>query len=170
VTETRLVPEAEAAHLIREVEANLRALKPLFPDCSLAALLGMLDLLHAVKQVADGIAGLCANAAGELFPDDEKSVVVAGIQYDRARPPTRTGWRKDELRERVKDAVRTDEGGALVAETEFEKVLRLFPLGTPRLGALDEYGIDRDEFCTVTWPEQLLWKITKNADKQRRRK
>lgn len=168
MTDTRLSAEVEAARLITEAEQNLRALKPLFPDCSLAALIGMLDELHAVKQVADAAHGLCANAAGEQFPEGEKSVVIAGIQYDRGRPPSRTGWDKDGLWERAKDSVRKDDQGALVAESEFEKYRRVFPPGTPRLTALDEYGIGRNEFCTVTWPD--LWKITKAADKKRGRK
>ena len=41
-------------------------------------------------------------------------------------------------------------------------------LGAPRTTALEERGIQADEFCTVTWSKDRRWKVMRAMDKKKR--
>ena len=163
----------EAERHIDDAEKSLRRAMSLFPDCTTESLLQFAaDQGPILQALGKAVGETAQHLVGTRFPGNERVMVVRGVEYERSRPgPARSGWRHADLWERVKDSSRYDpDSGERITETEFEKYRRLYTPGAPRLTVLDDYGVRRDEFCHLTWPEQQSWRVVPSADKQRRRK
>lgn len=168
-----MTPDEQVERELYDAEAAMRRAGQAFSDCSPECLARIITEVAAkdsgLLAVARAMHGAAQNALAEKF--DGKTMEIAGITWERSKPPpSRTGWRGDDLFERVKDSVRRDESGEIVDETLLEKVRRVWALGAPRLTALDEYGIDRDAYCHVTFSEDRSWKCQPEAKKKMRRK
>lgn len=72
-----------------------------------------------------------------------------------AKRPWRTGWDHDQILADLRDSRRLDrETGEIHDEPFLDRVLAVFPLGTPRMGGknsgklgLRDYGLRPDDYC-----------------------
>lgn len=168
-----VTPDETVERELYEAQAAMRRAGQAFSDCSPECLARIITDVAAkdsgLLAVARAMHGAAQHALAEKF--DDKTMEISGITWERSKPPpSRTGWNTKELLENLYDSVRRDDSGALVNETNEEKILRTWNLGAPRLSALDEYGIDRDVHCHTTWSEDRSWKCQPAVKKQLRRK
>lgn len=116
-----------------------------FLDGALTTWTKLADVARLAGQVRDEFA---AKLAGAM---PEKRMTVTGVgTFEKHRKSSRTRWEKDDLLRAVLDTRLADpESGELREETETDKILDVWSLGAPRLGALRARGLDPDEFCSV---------------------
>lgn len=116
---------------------------------------GELERLAVLKVEADDInrswvltREALDNRLGDAMGGFE--TVVEGVgQIKRHKKKSRTKWDKDDLKRAVLDTRLVTPDGELVEETPLDKVLAVFPLGTPRSTAAKARGLDVDDFCAV---------------------
>ncbi len=90
-----------------------------------------------------------------------RDVVVEGAgTFRRSKKKDRTQWSKEDLLRSVLDTRMFDpNSGEEIYPTPLDKVLHVWNLGTPRLTALRDRGLDPDEFAHVEdagWAIQLI--------------
>lgn len=153
-----------------EAEAAIKRAVGLFPEVSQECLARIIgdnpEFLRVARVVGDQAQDFLAKSFG-----DEKKCLIGGIEWERSKPPKRTGWDTDALKSAVLDSRLVDpESGEVADESPLEKVLHVFNLPAPRLGALRDRGIEPDKFCTVAWDSQQSWKCQPSAKKRGRKK
>ena len=163
-----------------DAENGMRNAGQQFAECSTPMLLHIAtEVAPVLVAVAKATGGNAAHVAGTRFPGDDKTMEVQGIEWKRSRSFSRTGWRVHDyedldgekhvgLLQVVLDKVLVGDDGHPL--TPLEKVLKVWNLGTPRLEALDELGIGRNEFCIYTPAEDQSWKVAPTAAGKGRRK
>lgn len=156
--------------LLIEAEQNMRGATKDFPSCSLEMLLHLVEYAPELARVARAVSELAQDEAGKRF--EGKTVTVKGIEYERSKPPPkRTGWRNDELQSAVLDSRLVDpESGEVADESPLDKVLHVWSLGAPRTTALTARGLDADDWCHKTWPDDMPWKVAPATQKKGRKK
>lgn len=98
------------------------------------------------------VAELLAQASYEAVPPGRTVTIHSGRSFRRTGKKSRKDWKTDDLLRAVLDSRRFDRGtGELVEETPMEKLLTVWNLGAPRVTALEERGIEPDDFCEVEW-------------------
>ena len=101
-------------------------------------------LEDANRQLAGIRAALTKAVAGKMGP---KPVTVMGAgTFTRHTKTDRRKWDPDLLRA-VLDSVVANEDGEMIEETDLDKVLATWNLGSPRLTELRRRRISADEFC-----------------------
>ena len=159
----------EAERELLDAESCMRRAAAMFHDCPLSDLLRFADdVAPSLVAIAKAVVEQANDQAGMKMDDD--IVTVQGIEWGRSKPPpSRTGWRKEELLEAVLDSRLVDpDTGAIADESPLERVLHVWNLGEPRSTALAKRGLNGDEFCHVTWPEQKPWRVIPVARKRGR--
>ena len=163
-----------------EAEACLRRAMSMYPECDTEMLLSFPDRAKTLSALAKTVGDNAQDEVGKRFPKDEKVMEVRGVEFVRSKPPpSRTGWRVQDwtdedgkqhvgLLQTVLDTPRADKNGEPL--TPAAKLLEVWTLGAPKLTALDDYGIGRDDFCTVTWSDDKKWKVTSVAEKEAHKK
>lgn len=126
-----LVNDLDADHLEDDQATNLICLAMIREARS--------NLSHVEKALEDQIA--------KGF--DGKRVTVDGVgTFEKHGKRDRKSWDRDALLRSVLDTRRVDtDTGEITDETPLDKVLHVWNLGTPRLTALKDRGLDPDEFC-----------------------
>jgi hypothetical protein len=82
--------------------------------------------------------------------DHGEQVEIGGTMMQVRRQRSRTRWDTDDLRRAVLDTKLVDPtSGEVADESPLDKVLAVWNLGSPRVTALRQRGIDPDEFCTT---------------------
>lgn len=101
-----------------------------------------------------------ATRLGDLMPS--KTASVSGATFERSRSAKRTAWQKEDLLRAVLDSrYVSQQTGEVRDESQLDKVLDVFPLGTPRVTALRARGFDPDEWCDEAWNEGWTIQIWK---------
>jgi hypothetical protein len=96
------------------------------------------------------------NLLGEALGRYES--IVPGFGMVKRHPrKSRTKWDKDRLLRDVEDSRLFDREGTMKDETPLEKVLHVWNLGSPRLTALKERGLEGDDYCAIE--ERPGWTI-----------
>jgi hypothetical protein len=145
------------AGLVEAVIADFDELLAAFQVCDLP------DALEARAVLATASMGLgqCREQLDTLIGDAMGTyrVVVDGFGFvERHHKKSRTKWDRDALLSAVRDTRLVDpETGEVIDPTPLDKVLHVWNLGAPRLGALKERGIDADEFCETE--ERKGWQL-----------
>lgn len=157
----------DCERLLLDAEGFIRQAGAMFPDEDVDTLLHLVaNVLPGLSQVAKAALENAQDEAGRKF--DDKTYTSRGVEWERSKGgPTRTGWQTQDLLAAVLDTRRFDDGGDLIDETPLDKVLHVFNLPAPRATALRDRGLNGDEFCTVTWPEQRPWKVVPASKKRK---
>lgn len=163
-----------------DAESMMRRAGQQFAECSTPMLLHIAtETAPVLSAVAKAVGTNAQHIAGTRFPGDDKTMEVQGIEWRRSRSFSRTGWKVHDyedidgnkhvgLLQVVLDKVLVGDDGHPL--TPLEKVLKVWNLATPRLEALDELGISRNEFCTYTPAADQSWRVTPTALGKGRRK
>jgi hypothetical protein len=103
----------------------------------------------AVEEARRNLGIVAHDLEQKLAADMPRSVVVEGVGvFERHRKTARTQWDKEDLLRAVLDSRVFDRTtGELREETPLEKVLAVWNLPAPRKTALQDRGIDADQFC-----------------------
>jgi hypothetical protein len=106
-------------------------------------------VIEDANRVLQQIRSLLTQQLAERMSDRQITVDGVGTFVRRVKKD-RTQWHKDDLLRAVLDTRIVDETtGEITDPTPLDKVLHVWNLGAPRLGALKDRGIDPDEFCHV---------------------
>jgi hypothetical protein len=132
---------------------------------SLQKLAELQDLRLRIKALRESEAELCREIY-DLLPDKEMDVGGIG-QVTKAMGSSKK-WDHENLwytvtaraLDKKKHKIDTETGEILVRETDHGAVMRVLRecayVSYWKLGALEEYGIDADEYCEVSWTKPSI--------------
>lgn len=114
--------------------------------------------LEEVNRILAIVRGGLVDRLAQQMPD--KRVTLQGIgTFERHRKTDRKRWDTEDLLRAVLDTRRLASSGEPLEETQMQKILHVWNLGAPRVGALRERGLDPDEWCETSpggWAIQLI--------------
>lgn len=106
------------------------------------------DVIEEANRQLQVVRGILTKRLAEAMPEKRITVMGTGTFVKHGKRD-RTQWDTEELRRAVLDSRLVDPTtGEVTEESPLDRVLHVWNLGAPRVGALRARGLDPEEWCT----------------------